>query len=140
MLYHSKEARDSAQAKISELIAKVISSPGNHLNYTDACAISRYLAMLSEEIERQGLKAEHDARIMCEAATLVPKEKVYAYAIFHLNQRMRDELNEAANTVRSIEAICKHVEMMNAIGGEIETLKTEMKLETGKSFEDYTRE
>ena len=140
MLYYSKEARDSARAKISELIAKVISIPGNHLNYTDACAISRYLAMLSEEIERQGLKAEHDARIMCEAATFVPKEKVYAYAIFHLNQRMREELSKAAAITCGVEAIKPHVEAINAIGGEIETLKTEMKLETGKSFEEYMRE
>ena len=52
LTYYSKNATESALAKIQELCNKVVTVPGDVLNYDEASDIIKYLSLCKEEIER----------------------------------------------------------------------------------------
>lgn len=53
MLYYSNEARKSAIDNISELIVKIGTIPGNHLDYTSARKLTTYLSDLQNIISKE---------------------------------------------------------------------------------------
>lgn len=53
MLYYSDKARTSAIESIRGCIEKIGSIKGTELSYDDACATTRFLSMLIDEIEKE---------------------------------------------------------------------------------------
>lgn len=58
MMYLTTVARDSARQNIRELIDKIGSIPGNHLDYISARQVIHYLNMLGDQIAKEDEQAQ----------------------------------------------------------------------------------